>query len=70
MQQTLGRNTSLVSMSAQTELKPNPLRVHAYGDNYSSPGIDLRQKQLMSSAFLVRAFAFVLAVRSFLSPGK
>ena len=29
-------------------------RKHAYGDVYSSPGLDLRQKQLLGSAFLVR----------------
>lgn len=31
-------------------------RTHAYGDVYSSPGLDLRQKQLLASAFLVRPF--------------
>ena len=30
------------------------VRKHAYGDVYSSPGLDLRQKQLLGSAFLVR----------------
>lgn len=29
------------------------VRKHAYGDIYSSPGLDLRQKQLLGSAFLV-----------------
>ena len=29
-------------------------RAHAYGDVYSSPGLDLRQKQLLAAAFLVR----------------
>lgn len=30
--------------------------MHAYGDVYSSPGLSLRQKQLLTSAFLVRAW--------------
>lgn len=28
-------------------------RVHCYGDIYSSPGLDLRQKQILTAAFLV-----------------
>lgn len=31
------------------------LRLHLYGDVYSSPGIDLRQKQLMMVAYLAEA---------------
>ncbi|CAL5224426.1 g7109 [Coccomyxa viridis] len=31
------------------------IRRHAYGDVYSSPGLDLRQKQLLASAFLAEA---------------
>lgn len=31
---------------------PAPRRCHLYGDLYSSPGLDLRQKQLLACAFL------------------
>lgn len=39
-------------------------RTHGYGDVYSSPGLDLRQKQLLSSAFLVRAIVQLFAARA------
>ena len=35
---------------------PPPLpRLHLYGDIYSSPGLDLRHKQLLTCAFLSEA---------------
>ena len=45
-------------------------RLHLYGDVYSSPGLDLRQKQLLMCAFLAEAdmhdqlFGHALAVRT------
>jgi hypothetical protein len=30
-------------------------RLHLYGDLYSSPGLDMRQKQLLTCAFLSEA---------------
>jgi alkylhydroperoxidase/carboxymuconolactone decarboxylase family protein YurZ len=31
------------------------IRLHLYGDLYSSPGLDMRQKQLLTCAFLAEA---------------
>jgi hypothetical protein len=45
-------------------------RLHLYGDVYSSPGLELRQKQLLMVAFLGQAdmhdelFGHALAVRT------
>ena len=44
-------------------------RMHLYGDIYSSPGISMRQKQLLMAAFLAQAnmhdqlFGHLIAVR-------
>ena len=40
---------------ALASLDPPPGRRHLYGDVYSSPGLDLRQKQLLTCAFLAEA---------------
>ncbi len=45
-------------------------RLHLYGDIYSSPGVSMRQKQLLMAAFLGQAnmhdqlFGHLIAVRS------
>ncbi len=52
-----------------------PHRLHLYGDIYSSPGITLRQKQLLMAAFLGEAnmhdqlFGHLIAVCSLQLPG-
>ena len=52
-----------------------PHRLHLYGDIYSSPGITLRQKQLLMAAFLGEAnmhdqlFGHLIAVCSVQLPG-
>jgi hypothetical protein len=38
--------------SADREGLRSLCRLHLYGDIYSSPGLDLRQKQLLACAFL------------------
>lgn len=40
---------------AALSLPPVPCRLHLYGDVYSSPGLDMRQKQLLTCAFLSEA---------------